>query len=76
MRFLNVLATLATAVHLAFSRTWSPNPAPQHALMDTTVAREKVPGDNPAYYTREKATDQLFKTTEFIVSPAPPLKLL
>lgn len=35
--------------------------------------REKVPGDNPAYYSREKAADQLFKISEFTISPYPPI---
>jgi hypothetical protein len=33
--------------------------------------REKVPGDNPAYYSREKACDQLFRIDDFTVSPNP-----
>ncbi|KAF2647414.1 hypothetical protein K491DRAFT_685549 [Lophiostoma macrostomum CBS 122681] len=38
---------------------------------DSKPKREKVPGDNPAYYTREKACDQLFAIEDFTVSPNP-----
>lgn len=37
--------------------------------LDTT--REKVPGDNPAYYSREKKANQLFTIREFTISPNP-----
>ncbi|KAF2786099.1 hypothetical protein K505DRAFT_290301 [Melanomma pulvis-pyrius CBS 109.77] len=45
----------------------------QAALVDSHhhVEREKVPGDNPAYYTRGKAANQLFEIDEFTVSPNP-----
>ncbi|KAF2175851.1 hypothetical protein K469DRAFT_701401 [Zopfia rhizophila CBS 207.26] len=47
----------------------------QAALVDLDhhAEREKVPGDNPAYYSREKAADQLFEILEFTVSPNPPI---
>lgn len=49
--------------------------SPQVALadLDLHAGREKVPGDNPAYYSREKAADQLFKILDFTVSPNPPI---
>ncbi|KAF2251914.1 hypothetical protein BU26DRAFT_246766 [Trematosphaeria pertusa] len=47
----------------------------QAALVDRDhyAEREKVPGDNPAYYSREKAADQLFEILEFTIAPNPPI---
>lgn len=54
------------------------SPAPhQAALTDSDYhvenECEKVPGDNPAYYSREEAANQLFEILEFTVSPNPPI---
>ncbi|ORY03677.1 hypothetical protein BCR34DRAFT_605164 [Clohesyomyces aquaticus] len=69
MKVIHLLLTLATVV---------PNPRAsgtiQETLMEPESKREKVPGNNPAYYTRENKADQLLEITEFIVSPSPPLK--
>lgn len=48
-------------------------PASHQAALDAHhhAERENVPGDNPAYYTREKAADQLFEIDEFTMSPNP-----
>ncbi|KAF2866905.1 hypothetical protein BDV95DRAFT_598435 [Massariosphaeria phaeospora] len=42
-------------------------------LTDSSAKREKVPGTNPAYYSREKAADQLLSIDEFTMRPTPPL---
>lgn len=41
--------------------------------LDHHAEREKVRGDNPTYYSREKAADQLFEILEFTVFPNPPI---
>lgn len=45
----------------------------QAALLDPHHhdEREKVPGDNPAYYSRGKSVDQLLEIEEFTMSPNP-----
>lgn len=48
-----------------------PSKSNQETLVDenSRSGREKVPGDNPAYFSRLKRHDQLFWISEFTVSP-------
>lgn len=70
MRVLHLLAIFAPFVAARLLSLKSV----QETLMDSSATREKVPGNNQAYYTREKEADQLFDITEFIVTPSPPLR--
>ncbi|KAF2815429.1 uncharacterized protein BDZ99DRAFT_567270 [Mytilinidion resinicola] len=38
------------------------------------MARERVPGDNPAYYTGPKKANQLFDISNFQMAPNPPTR--
>ncbi|KAF2738388.1 hypothetical protein EJ04DRAFT_509561, partial [Polyplosphaeria fusca] len=66
-----LFATLVSSLAIA-----APPPIPQEVLVHETSnrVREKVPGDNPAYFTRVKRDEQLFVIHEFTVSPYPPVK--
>jgi len=68
MKFLHLLLlfTSLTSSHYlpSFDQTQLIDP-------DLDPTREKVPGDNPAYFTREKKADQLFEIEEVTMSPNP-----
>jgi hypothetical protein len=65
MKLLLVLALLAS---LCCCRSTLSS---HQAILESDPEREKVPGDNPAYYSRERACDQLFRIDDFTVSPNP-----
>lgn len=67
MRALLFLASLAPRVLCGLS----PLHVGQEVLSNADSAREKVPGDNPAYYSQIPKVDQLFRIEEFIVSLNP-----
>jgi hypothetical protein len=74
MRFGSLILLFAPLVSaLTFPK--SPT-ALQEAFVDATLwlSEEKVPGDNPAYFTRVKRIDQLFDILDFEVSPYPPVQ--
>jgi hypothetical protein len=50
-------------------------PFSQKAIKDETSRHhyQKVPGDNPAYFTRVKGEDQLITVYDLTVSPYPPV---
>jgi hypothetical protein len=55
-------------------------PAPfdtaQETLRDTSAKREKVVGQNPAYFFQVPEAKQLIEIGEFVVSPNPPIRYL
>lgn len=62
--------SLALALPLSLQQT------PRSANLQTVMAhdREKVPGDNMAYYTGPKSMEeQLFEIEEFTIAPNPPM---
>ena len=69
VRLIIFSAPLAYALATSF-KAQAPQNIPVHHALNTT--RQKVPGDNPAYFTRVDAYDQLFPVDEFSVSPYPP----
>jgi hypothetical protein len=70
---MKVLWLFALYISFAFSGNIAQHAIGDLATPDTSLRREKVPGDNPAYYILEKRNDQLIDITEFTVSPYPPL---
>lgn len=68
LKFLHLLLTL---MFLASSHYLPPSPQAHLINPSLDSAREKVPGDNTAYFTRVKKADQLFEIEEFTMSPNP-----
>ncbi|KAF2873121.1 hypothetical protein BDV95DRAFT_568830 [Massariosphaeria phaeospora] len=70
---MNLLHLLLLLAPLANSSTIPA--APQAALvpLDSPAHRVKVPGDNPAFFSREQAADQLFEIQDLTISPNPPI---
>ncbi|KAF1948652.1 hypothetical protein CC80DRAFT_511206 [Byssothecium circinans] len=70
MKVFSLIATLASIV-----ATSTPLSTPlQNPLNDARITREKVPGNNPAFYTLLPSKDQMFRVRELTMSPQPPLK--
>ncbi|KAF2111229.1 hypothetical protein BDV96DRAFT_603343 [Lophiotrema nucula] len=65
MRFLHYLTACGSIVMGRY--------IPQAPLEGCSVVQEKVPGHNPAYYTRTLAAHQLFDIDEFTLYPEPPI---
>ncbi|KAH7069914.1 hypothetical protein BKA63DRAFT_494112 [Paraphoma chrysanthemicola] len=67
-----LLASLVTALYHSY-----PSPVQQEAISEGEGAnqpdRRKVPGSNPAYFTRLKVEDQLANIYDFTVLPYPPI---
>lgn len=69
MRFPLPLALLASGVLCSLS----PLNAGQEILNDVIAIEdhEKVPGENPAYFSRIPKAEQIFRIEELIMSPNP-----
>lgn len=65
------LLHLLLLTSFASSRNFPPLEQTPLINLDLDTTREKVPGDNPAYYSREKKAVQLFSIEEFTISPNP-----
>ncbi|KAH7074079.1 hypothetical protein FB567DRAFT_553573 [Paraphoma chrysanthemicola] len=70
--FGTLLASLVTALYHSY-----PSPVQQETISEGEGAnqpdRQKVPGSNPAHFTRLKEEDQLANLYEFTVLPYPPI---
>lgn len=73
--FLPFTLTLARSEHMAVKSLQEPfsnNPAPSISNATPESAKERVPGNNSAYYYGPASKDQLLYIEEFDVVPDPP----
>ena len=67
LRWVILYAPLVSALAIPPPSSPSQKPLMENTLL--TSVRDKVPGDNPAYFLRLNKTEQLFSVEEFTVNP-------
>ncbi|KAF2501531.1 hypothetical protein BU16DRAFT_613411 [Lophium mytilinum] len=73
MKITVVRFLLFLALHVSFP-TFVCGSRDGQLVLEEPVARERVPGDSPAYYTGPKKANQLFIISYFQMAPNPPTK--